>query len=120
MSTPAIVAWLDSFALLYKASETELVLAVPETGIHRLKVATFIESWGEPGQVLLLQPTAETSTERFGLSWFLPSLYRYRRVLIEVFIASFFVQLFALANPLITQVIIDTVIIQDSDKLCTF
>ncbi len=114
LPTPAIIAWLDSFALLYKASETELVLAVPETGIHRLKVATFIESWGESGQVLLLQPTAETPTGRFGLSWFLPSLYRYRRVLLEVFIASFFVQLFALANPLITQVIIDTVINQNS------
>ena len=114
LPTPAIIAWLDSFALLYKASETELVLAVPETGIHHLKVASFIESWGESGQVLLLQPTADTPTERFGLSWFLPSLYRYRRVLLEVFIASFFVQLFALANPLITQVIIDSVIMQNS------
>ncbi len=114
LPTPAIINWLDSFALLYKASETELVLAVPETGIHRLKVAVFIELWGEQGQVLLLQPTADTPTKPFGLSWFLPSLYRYRQVLLEVFIASFFVQLFALANPLVTQVIIDTVIIQNS------
>jgi HlyB family type I secretion system ABC transporter len=114
LPTPAIITWLDSFALLYKASEVELVLAVPETGIHRLKLATFIESWGESGQVLLLQPTADTPTERFGLSWFLPSLYRYRRVLLEVFVASFFGQLFALANPLITQVIIDSVIMQNS------
>jgi ATP-binding cassette subfamily B protein len=114
LPTPAIITWRDSFALLYKASETQVVLAVPETGISRLKIATFIESWGESGQVLLLQPTADTPTQRFGLSWFLPSLYRYRRVLIEVFVASFFVQLFALANPLITQVIIDTVIGQNS------
>lgn len=116
LPTPAIIPWLDSFALLYKASSTELVLAIPETGIHRLKVATFIESWGESGQVLLLQPTAEKPTERFGLSWFLPSLYRYRRVLLGVFIASFFVQLFTLANPLITQVIIDSVIVQNSSQ----
>ena len=114
LPTPAIISWRDSLALLYKASETQVVLAVPETGILRLKLATFIESWGESGQVLLLQPTADTPTQRFGLSWFLPSLYRYRRVLIEVFVASFFVQLFALANPLITQVIIDTVIGQNS------
>jgi CRP-like cAMP-binding protein len=116
LPTPAIISWLDSFALLYKASSTELILAAPETGIHRLKVATFIESWGESGQVLLLQSTPEKSTQRFGLSWFLPSLYRYRRVLFAVFVASFFVQLFTLANPLITQVIIDSVIVQNSSQ----
>ncbi|MDB9414683.1 peptidase domain-containing ABC transporter, partial [Microcystis aeruginosa] len=36
--------------------------------------------------------------------------------LIEVFIASFFVQLFALANPLMIQVIIDKVIVQNSPE----
>ena len=53
-------------------------------------------------------------SERFGLGWFVPYLSRYRRVLIEVFIASFFVQLAALANPLVIQLIIDKVIVQNS------
>ncbi|MBV9385883.1 MAG: cyclic nucleotide-binding domain-containing protein, partial [Chroococcidiopsidaceae cyanobacterium CP_BM_ER_R8_30] len=114
LQTPAMLRWQDSFALLYKTGEKELVLAVPESGVRRLKPANFIESWGEFGQVLLLQPTQDTPKQRFGLSWFLPSLYRYRRVLLEVFIASFFVQLFGLANPLITQVIIDKVLVQNS------
>jgi ATP-binding cassette subfamily B protein len=35
-------------------------------------------------------------------------------VLVEVFIASFFVQLFGLANPLVTQTIIDKVLVQNS------
>jgi ATP-binding cassette subfamily B protein len=65
-------------------------------------------------EVLLLQPTRDTPRQKFGLNWFLPSLAKYRRVLLEVFIASFFVQLFALANPLITQVIIDKVLGQNS------
>ena len=62
----------------------------------------------------MLQPTKETPQERFSLRWFLPSVIRYRRVLIEVFIASFVVQLLGLANPLITQVIIDKVIINNA------
>lgn len=114
LQAPALLRWQDSFALLYKASEKELVLAIPEMGIRRIKPADFIETWGEQGQVLLLQPTAHTPKQRFGLSWFIPSLYRYRKVLIEVFIASFFVQLFGLANPLMTQVIIDKVLVQNS------
>jgi ATP-binding cassette subfamily B protein len=113
LQTPAMLRWQDSFALLYKASEKELVLAVPETGIRRIKPAAFMEAWGED-QVLLLQTTKDTPKQRFGLGWFLPSLYRYRKVLLEVFIASFFVQLFGLANPLITQVIIDKVLVQNS------
>lgn len=114
LPTPALLPWQDSFAVLYKASQEQIVLAIPETGIRKLKVATFIDTWGESGQALLLQPTSHTPTHRFGISWFLPALSRYRKVLIEVFIASFFVQLFGLANPLITQVIIDRVLGQNS------
>ena len=114
LQAPAMIKWQDTFAIIYKTGEKELVLAVPESGILRKKPADFIEAWGEEGQVLLLQPTKDTRKQRFGLSWFKPSLYRYRHVLIEVFIASFFVQLFGLANPLITQVIIDKVLIQNS------
>ncbi|MDX2229126.1 MAG: peptidase domain-containing ABC transporter [Leptolyngbyaceae cyanobacterium bins.349] len=114
LQAPAIVAWNDSFAVLYEISERNMVLGVPQTGIQRLKTSEFTQVWGEQGQVLLLQPTQYTPQQKFGLNWFLPYLYKYRRVLIEVLIASFFVQLFGLANPLMTQVIIDKVLVQNS------
>jgi ATP-binding cassette subfamily B protein len=114
LPTPAMLSWEDSFAILYSSSERELVLAAPESGLLRLKPTKFLKNWGEDGQVLLLKPTKDTPKERFGLSWFIPSLIRYRKVLIEVLIASFFVQLFGLANPLMIQVIIDKVIVQNS------
>lgn len=114
LPTPALLKWQDSFALVYQASDKELVLAIPETGIRRVKPAAFIETWGAEGEFLLLQQTPDTPKQRFGLSWFLPSVWRYRYVLLEVFVASFFVQLFGLANPLITQVIIDKVLVQNS------
>ncbi|GAB4542832.1 MAG: hypothetical protein Tsb0014_35930 [Pleurocapsa sp.] len=111
---PALVRWQDSLALIYDTSDSELVIAVPEIGLRRYKPNDFIETWGEGGEVLLLKKTKETPQERFGLNWFLPSLIKYKRILIEVFVASFFVQLFALANPLMIQVIIDKVISQNS------
>jgi ATP-binding cassette subfamily B protein len=114
LPTPAMISWEDSFAILYECSERELVLAVPDSGIKRLKPSKFVENWGDDGQVLLLKPTKETPKERFGLNWFVPSLIRYRKVLTEVLIASFFVQLFGLANPLMIQIIIDKVIVQNS------
>ncbi|MEN9518164.1 MAG: hypothetical protein RLZZ381_752 [Cyanobacteriota bacterium] len=111
---PCLVTWQNSLALIYELNEQELVIAVPEFGVRRYKPEDFIESWGDGGEILLLKKTKDTPQERFGLNWFYPALQKYRRVLIEVFIASFFVQLFQLANPLMIQVIIDKVISQNS------
>ncbi|HEY9644724.1 MAG TPA: peptidase domain-containing ABC transporter, partial [Chroococcidiopsis sp.] len=114
LEAPALMRWQDQTVLLYEVNERELVLAVPDMGIVRRKPADVAETWGEQGEVLLLKPTNQTPKKRFGLNWFLPSIRKHRRVLIEVLIASFFVQLFALANPLMIQVIIDKVIVQNS------
>ena len=111
---PCLVTWQDSLAIIYELSEQELVIAVPEIGVRRYKPEDFIETWGEEGEVLLLKKTKDTPQQRFGLNWFYPALQKYKRVLIEVFVASFFVQLFQLANPLMIQVIIDKVISQNS------
>ena len=46
----------------------------------------------------------------FSFRWFLPSIWRYRKPLAHVLVASFFVQTFALVTPLFFQVIIDKVL----------
>jgi ATP-binding cassette, subfamily B, bacterial HlyB/CyaB len=114
LQVPAMLRWQEGFALLYQTSESEIVLAVPEQGWVKLKPQAFAQTWGNEGEVLLLEATPETPQKKFGLSWFIPAVSRYKRVLTEVLIASFFVQLFGLANPLITQLIIDKVIIQNA------
>ncbi|NMF66020.1 peptidase domain-containing ABC transporter [Brasilonema octagenarum] len=119
--TPALIRYGDSYAVLYETSERNIVVGVPSKGILRFKPAEFInqleveESTYPPQfRVLLLSSTPATPQQRFGVQWFLPYLSRYRRVLIEVFVASLFVQLAALANPLVVQMIIDKVITQNS------
>lgn len=114
LKAPALIRYADSFAILYSITEKELVLALPEAGIVRKHPQAFADVWGKEGQVLLLQATGHQVKEKFGLRWFIPSIYRYRKVLTEVLVASLFVQLFGLANPIITQVIIDKVLVQRS------
>jgi subfamily B ATP-binding cassette protein HlyB/CyaB len=46
---------------------------------------------------------------RFDFTWFLQAMHKYRRLLGEVLIASFFLQLFALVTPLFFQVVTDKV-----------
>lgn len=47
----------------------------------------------------------------FDFNWFIPAVIKYRRLLGEVLLASFFLQVFALLTPLFTQVVIDKVLV---------
>jgi subfamily B ATP-binding cassette protein HlyB/CyaB len=65
------------------------------------------------GRVLMIARRvggAGVSPKLFGLRWFLPTLWRYRKPLGHVLAASLFVQIFALTTPLIFQVIVDKVL----------
>jgi HlyB family type I secretion system ABC transporter len=114
LNTPCLIRWQESFAVLYETSDKTFILGDPEVGLIRRTPESFAETWGTDGEVMLLETTKETPQQRFGLQWFWPSIVKYKWVLIEVFVASFFVQLFGLANPLMVQIIIDKVIVQNS------
>lgn len=62
---------------------------------------------------VLFQKTFKTPQKRFGLSWFKPAIKKHRKALVDVLVASIFVQVFQLMNPLIIQQIIDKVIGQN-------
>lgn len=111
---PAIIAWGDSFAVIYETNSREVTLAVPAVGIIRPTPAEFAAEWGEKGEIIMLEVAKETPQQNFGLSWFAPSVAKYRWSFMLVLLASLFVQLFGLANPLMIQVIIDRVITQNS------
>src|SRR5689334_7182182 len=53
-------------------------------------------------------------SRRFDIGWFLGAVHRYRHLLSEVLIASFFLHVFALLSPLFFQVIIDKVLVHRS------
>ncbi len=62
--------------------------------------------------ILFIEKTLTSPKARFGFKWFLPALKKHQNSLIQVVIASFFVQLLGLFNPLLIQQIIDAVINQ--------
>ena len=47
----------------------------------------------------------------FSVSWFLPSIFRYRKSLGEVMLTSLFIQIFALVTPIFFQLVIDKVLV---------
>ena len=64
-------------------------------------------------RLVLMTPRAGLAelSRRFDISWFLGAIHKYRYLLGEVLIASFFLQLFALVSPLFFQVVIDKVLV---------
>ena len=112
--TPALVPWKDSFAILVSSNASGWTLASPRDGWVRLSPAQIQDTFPEGLELLLLERSTSTPEQRFGPGWFWPALKRYRGMLLQVLLASFVVQLFSLANPLLIQVIIDKVIAQRS------
>ena len=48
---------------------------------------------------------------KFDFSWFVPAVVKYRKLLGEVLLVSFVLQLFALVTPLFFQVVMDKVLV---------
>ena len=114
LQVPALIPWKEGFALLRASHAGGMVLASPRDGIVQVPPDQIEEHYPEGIELLLLERTLQTPEQRFGPSWFLPAIKRYRGVLVQVVLASFVVQLFGLAGPLLIQVIIDKVITQRS------
>ena len=114
LQVPSMLPWKEGFALVIASSERGLKLASPKEGVLTLAPADLAEQFPEGIELLLMERCNTTPDKKFGPGWFWPALERYRSVLIQVLVASFVVQLFTLANPLLIQVIIDKVISQRS------
>jgi ATP-binding cassette, subfamily B, bacterial HlyB/CyaB len=113
---PGIAALRDgSFLLLGKVGGDEAIVQLPTEPRPRLMKRAELEAVWD-GQIILMTRRAGLLdlSRRFDISWFLGAIHKYRHVLGQVFVASFFLQLFALVSPLFFQVVIDKVLVHRS------
>ena len=116
---PAIARARDgAFLVLAAVDEGEsgtgrcLVQRPGAGGPTHLSLAEFEALWS--GDLVLLTPRGRPgagASHPFNLHWFVPSLVKYRTLFLEVIVASFFLQLFALVTPLFFQVVMDKVLV---------
>ena len=110
---PGIAALRDgSFLLIGKASEDQVLVQNPLSPQPALMSRDEFEAVWD-GQLILMTGRAALGelSRRFDVSWFLGAIHKYRHLLTEVLVASFFLQLFALISPLFFQVVIDKVLV---------
>lgn len=114
LQTPCILWWKDQIVIARRSNQIGLSIASPRKGEIFIQTKDLEKEFPDSINILQMDRKTNTQEENFGPSWFWPSLRKYRKVLLQVFIASFVVQLFSLANPLLIQIIIDKVISQRS------
>lgn len=96
--------------LVVSTSTRGITLLHPQQGFYFLTNSELKAKFANSFQFLHIESGQYTPQSTFGIQWVLPYLSRYKIQLVEVFIASFLTQLFALATPLLFQQIIDRVI----------
>jgi subfamily B ATP-binding cassette protein HlyB/CyaB len=110
---PAIAQHNDGhFFILAQIKEDKVLVQDPlEKRPIAVPADEFRKNWN--GKLILLTKRAGLLNEfkRFDFSWFVPFILKYKKLLSEVLLASFFIQLFALITPLFFQVVIDKVLV---------
>lgn len=98
-----IVAQVDGARVLLQ----DPVLGRPEM----LSLAELEARW--TGELVLFTSRASMASEmgKFDFTWFVPAIVKYRRLLGEVLLVSFALQIFALITPLFFQVVMDKVLV---------
>jgi len=101
-----------SFFIVGKIADDSILIQDPAMGHPQsLSRAEFEAEWS--GRLILMARRASLGSlaRRFDVTWFLQAMHKYRRLLTEVLVASFFLQLFALVSPIFFQVVIDKVLV---------
>ncbi|MEV4778864.1 peptidase domain-containing ABC transporter [Burkholderia sp. LMU1-1-1.1] len=114
---PAIGQFLDgTYFVIIQQFMSQIAIHDPRSPeVPRiLDQAALEESW--TGKVILLKfENSDVNTnQKFGLGWFREPILQHRRIFIEILIAAFFVQVFAFATPILTQVIFDKVVVHQN------
>ena len=110
---PAIVGLRDGgFVILANLNDTKALVHLPLENRPVVQPRDeFLASWDGRLVLIARRATLGDLNRKFDLTWFVPAIYRYRRVIGEVLLASLFLQILALLSPLFFQVVIDKVLV---------
>lgn len=98
------------YFILAAARDEEVLIQAPGGAPERLSLSDLAARW--TGRVILVTTRLSPGAlAKFDVTWFIPALVKYRWMLGDVLLASLVLQLFALATPLIFQVVIDKVLV---------
>ena len=110
---PAIAEMADGrFVILAAASVGKVLIRdFAQSQSSELTLEAFEQQWSHRVIFLTRRQGVSQLIRRFDFSWFIPELVRYRKMLGEILLATFFVQVVALITPIFFQLVIDKVLV---------
>ncbi|WP_258194768.1 peptidase domain-containing ABC transporter [Janthinobacterium sp. PAMC25594] len=101
------------FVVVMRADSEKIIIFDPMRPQSSLACTRddFLSVWD--GKIILIKGAASGGKDAqiFGFRWFIPEIKKYQAILREIFIAAFAIQIFGLAAPLFSQIIIDKVVV---------
>lgn len=89
----------------------KILIQRPGESPQVLTFQTFMAHWAGELIFFTSKATFARETAKFDFTWFIPAVVKYRRLLGEVLLVSFVLQLIALITPLFFQVVMDKVLV---------
>jgi ATP-binding cassette, subfamily B, bacterial HlyB/CyaB len=113
---PGVAVLRDGgFLILGKVADGKILIQWPMVPRPETMTQAELEAIWDGDVVLMARRATLTDlSRRFDITWFLGAVHKYRRLLGEVLIASFFLQVFGVISPLFFQVVIDKVLVHRS------
>jgi ATP-binding cassette, subfamily B, bacterial HlyB/CyaB len=110
---PALAGGHDgSFFILGRCNEDKVLVHRGTGGAAEvMDKGAFEAIWDGTLVFVTRRATLSEFGRQFGISWFMRAIYKYRNLLSQVLLASFFLQIFALISPLFFQVVVDKVLV---------
>ena len=113
---PWIAHWQgDHYIVVYKVRRHQVVIADPGEGKKTLSRQAFLTGW--TGYALLLEPTEqfyELKEQKRSLGQFVGVIWPYRFLGLQIILLSLLIQVFGIVTPLLTQIILDRVVVNKS------
>lgn len=114
MTFPAMLKTSDGYLLILKADGERCLVISEENNVpHVITMEQLSKIWY--GKIILFVPRMMQNRDvKFGFKWFIPTIIKYKTPLLEVLAAAFIMQVLGLLSPLITQSVIDKVLVHNS------
>lgn len=110
---PAILRLKDNSYIVLLALKPDENTALTLTPLEKHPVSHKYDELQEKMEdyVIILSHKNSLSDVKFGFKWFFNEIFKYKKIIGQVLLGSFVVQLFGLVTPLFTQVILDKVLV---------
>ena len=100
--------------LKVEASKNEVLIFKDKNEPYAIKFEELLNLLNLEPKMIVLKHKLLNDRIKFGFGWFYARMLSYKKIVGEILIASFVIQLFGLVTPLFTQVVLDKVLVHHS------